>query len=93
MDTATILDLVKARIGISSNIRDAYLLAIVESIIKELQDEKGITLKEGNMNHIVFIADYAVWRYQSRDSSGGVPRHLQFRLHNLFIHSGGGSSV
>lgn len=89
MDTATILSLVKARIGISSSVRDTYLTAIVNSIIKELEDEKGITLDSQNMNHVMFIVDYSTWRYQNRDGEKGIPRHLQFRLHNLMIHDGG----
>lgn len=92
MNTATILELIKARIGISSNVRDTYLVAIVNSIIKELEDEKGIILDSENMNHTMFIVDYATWRYQNRDGEKGMPRHLQFRLHNLIIHNGGGPS-
>ena len=33
----------------------------------------------------MFIVDYSTWRYQSRDEAKGMPRHLQFRLHNIFI--------
>ena len=93
MDTATILELTKARLGISTSARDVYLVSIVESILTELEDEKGITLESENMNHTMFVVDYATWRYQSRDSSGALPRHLQWRLHNLFIHNGGGQDV
>ncbi|CAK7002033.1 hypothetical protein [Tissierella sp.] len=91
MKTATILALLKARIGISSDVRDTYLTAIVDSIITELEDEKGIVLDEKNMNQVMFIVDYATWRYQNRDGDKGIPRHLQFRLHNLIIHNGGGT--
>lgn len=89
MDTATILNLVKSRIGISSNVRDTYILAIIDGIIAELEDEKGITLDSTNANHLMFIVDYSTWRYQNRDSEKGMPRHLQFKLHNLIIHNGG----
>lgn len=93
MNVATILDLVKARIGISSSIRDTYLLAIIEGILEELEDEKGIVLEVDNANHLMFTVDYATWRYQNRDSIGGLPRHLQFRMHNLILHNGGETSV
>lgn len=89
MDTATILELVKARLGISTNVRDAYLVAIIEAVIKELEDEKGIMLEVDNKNHIMFIVDYSVWRYKSRDNTGALPEHLHFRLRNLYVHSGG----
>lgn len=92
MNTATILELIKARIGISSNVRDTYLTVIVDSIVQELEDEKGIALDSNNMNHVMFVVDYSTWRYQNRDGDKGMPRHLQFRLHNLMIHNGGGTS-
>ncbi|MDF2531633.1 MAG: hypothetical protein K0Q65_1214 [Clostridia bacterium] len=86
MDTSTILELVKARLGISTTVRDIYLTAIIESVIKELQDEKGLVLSETNMNHIMFIVDYAEYRYSNKGNPT-IPRHLQFRIHNLMIHN------
>ena len=93
MDAATVLELVKARLGISTSVRDAYLIAIIDGVIKELEDEKGIALDQINANHLMFVVDYSTWRYQNRDSEKGMPRHLQFRLHNLIIHNGGGGIV
>ena len=92
MDVTQILALVKARLGISTAVRDTYLAAIVSGVVKELEDEKGIVLQADNANHVMFCVDFATWRYQSRDSVGAMPRHLQFRLHNLIIHSGGGGA-
>lgn len=91
MDATTVLDLVKARLGISSNVRDIYISAIIDGVIKELEDEKGLVLDGANPYHLMFVVDYATWRYQNRDSPEGMPRHLQFRLHNLMIHTGGGA--
>ncbi len=91
MDASTVLDLVKARLGITTAVRDVYLTAIIAGVIDELEKEKGIQLDSGNAHHLMFVVDYATWRYQSRDESGAMPRHLQFRLHNLMIHAGGGS--
>lgn len=91
MDAAAVVALVKARLGISTAVRDTYLTAIVQGVIRELEDEKGIALADGDANQLMFIADYSTWRYQSRDSSGALPRHLQFRLHNLMIHAAGGA--
>lgn len=87
MDTSTVLELVKARLGISTTVRDIYLIAIIDGVIKELEDEKGIVLDSTNPYHLMFVVDYATWRYQNRDSDGAMPRHLQFRLHNLIIHT------
>ncbi|CWU70433.1 TPA: hypothetical protein LWK74_002243 [Listeria innocua] len=84
MSTDTILELVKAREGISSNVRDTYLLAIINGVIRELENEKSIALDEKDANHLMFIVDYTSWRYNNRDSDN-MPRHLQYRLHNLII--------
>lgn len=88
VDIAIALSLVKARLGITSTVRDEYLTAIINGLIKELEDVQGIPLEPDNQCHMMFVVDYAVWRYQSRDESGVMPRHLQFRLHNLFVHEG-----
>ncbi|MBC2721834.1 hypothetical protein [Desulfosporosinus sp.] len=88
MDTATVLALVKERLGIKTTVRDTYLTAIVEGVLKELEDEKGLVLDGANPYHLIFAVDYVTWRYQSRDSNTGMPRHLQYRLHNLMIHVG-----
>ncbi|WP_348623643.1 hypothetical protein ABFT51_24075 [Paenibacillus peoriae] len=87
MDAAAIVELVKERLGIRTTVRDTYLEAIAKSVITELEDEKGLALNAENFNHLLFCADYATWRYQSRDDSGAMPRHLQFRLHNLILHN------
>jgi len=91
MDESQILALVKARLGITTAVRDTYLAAIVSGVVGELEREKGITLDPADMNHVMFCVDYATWRYQSRDAPGDMPRHLQYRLHNLIISAGGGA--
>lgn len=92
MDASAVLTIVKERLGIRSTVRDTYLLAIIDGVIVELEDEKGLVLDGANPYHLIFVVDYASWRYQSRDSNTGMPRHLQYRLHNLVIHAGGGTS-
>lgn len=92
MDITNVLQLVKARIGITTAVRDSYLTAIIEGIIKELTDEKGLVLDGDNSYHLMFVVDFATWRYQNRDTMEAMPRHLQFRLHNMMIHAGGGAS-
>lgn len=88
METATVVSLVKERLGIRTNVRDTYLTAIAEGVIKELEDEKGLVLDSANPYHLMFVVDYATWRYQNPGKDGAMPRHLQFRLHNLIIHVG-----
>lgn len=87
MDVTAIVALVKERLGIKTNVRDTYLTAIVNGIVTELEDEKGVVLDETNLYHLLFCVDYACWRYQSKDSDKAMPRDIQYRLHNLIIHS------
>lgn len=86
MDETLILSLTKARLGISTTVRDAYLLAIVRGALKKLTDEQGIVLDPTNDNHRMFVVDYSAWKYESKNSEA-MPRHLQHDLHNLIIHS------
>ena len=87
------LELTKARLGISTTIRDSLLLNAVKSVVEELEDEKGLTLNYEGALHLDFVKDYATWRYQSVGSTETIftnntlpmPRHLQYRLHNLII--------
>lgn len=93
MDTAMILQLIKARKGISTTtVRDIYLLSIINGVIKELEDENGIVLEPGNDNHQMFIVDYVTWRYENKDSANGIPKHLYWRFKNLYVHNGGGTA-
>ena len=93
MDTNLVVSLVKARLGLSGETRDTYIAAIVSGAIKEMEDEKGLVLDGANPYHLMFIVDFATWRYLNRDQPGAMPRHLQFRLHNLIISGGGASDV
>jgi hypothetical protein len=79
------LSLLKARLGISSNVRDEYLLAIINGIRSELVDLYGVALDDASQHQFMFIVDYATYRYQNKEESGAMPRHLQFRLHNLIV--------
>ena len=92
MDINIILGLVKSKLGISTTVRDTYLQAIINGVVKELEDEQGLTLDSSNSYHLLFVVDYVEWRYSSKDKEGAMPRHLQFRLHNLVIHVGGDTS-
>ncbi len=87
------LELTKARIGLSTTVRDLYLEKIIESIITELSESHGLSLKSDNSYHLMFVVDFADWRYSNRDSEKGMPRHLQFRLHNMIIKNLGNDNV
>ncbi|MGM1048399.1 MAG: hypothetical protein ACQEXX_19980 [Bacillota bacterium] len=100
MDETQVVALVKERLGIRSDVRDTYITAIAKGVMKELEDEKGLTLDADNPYHLLFVCDYATWYYQSSSSNETtftgqpltMPRHLQFRLHNLMVHAGSGKT-
>lgn len=87
MNLGIVLQLVKENLGIKTDVRDGYLNAIIKGVIKELEDEKGLALDGNNDYHLLFVVDYAVWSYRNKDGAE-MPRHLQFRLHNMIIHNG-----
>ena len=84
MDEGQLLELLKLKLGISTDLRDKPLKKIISSVITELTDNLGIELVGERADHEMFIVDYAAYRYE-----GGVdmPRHLQWRLPHLQIAS------
>ena len=83
-----ILGLVKATLGYKSAVRDELLKVIIKSIVDELEIQKRITLKYDNSEHIMFVVDYAVFRYENK-GAGTLPRNLEYRLRNLMVKYGG----
>lgn len=81
------LELLKANLGITSDARNDYLQAVIDSVTDELMNEKGIDIKDDDNVQIMFLVDYAAWRYRER-GEGVMPRNIQYRLHNLMIHNG-----
>ena len=82
------LPLVKASLGYKSSVRDELLQMIIKSIVDELTIQKRIKLVADNSEHLMFIVDYAVFRYENKGGSI-MPRNLEYRLRNLIIKFGG----
>lgn len=82
MDTNLLLKLLKLKLGISTEVRDTPLTQLIQSVIDELENNLGVSLDSCRSDHEMFIVDFAAYRYE-----GGMdmPRHLQWRLHNLQI--------
>ena len=83
-----ILGLVKATLGYKSSVRDELLKVIVKSVVDELEIQKRIKLDFENAEHLMFIVDYAVFRYENK-GAGTLPRNLEYRLRNLIVKYGG----
>jgi len=86
MDTGQLLELLKLKLGISTKLRDNPLEKIIDAVISELENTFGVVLDPERADHEMFLVDFAAYRYE-----GGVdmPRHLQWRLHNLQVSSKG----
>ncbi|MGV3007025.1 hypothetical protein [Streptococcus pluranimalium] len=86
MDKGQLLELLKLKLGISTTLRDKPLKKIIDAVISELEKTFGVTLDSDRADHEMFLVDFAAYRYE-----GGVdmPRHLQWRLHNLQVSSKG----
>lgn len=87
MTKADLLILLKMRLGISSVAKDPLLNHLIDATEKMLDDEKGIEVDMLNPVITEFIINYSVWKYESKGEQGGMPRHLQYALHNLMIHN------
>ena len=88
MNKELILDLVKAKEGITTTIRDNYISHIIKGTIDELTRIKGVKLDENNHARVLFVVDYAHYRYCNKDGVA-IPRNLQYRLNDLIIKDGG----
>lgn len=84
MDRTTLLELLKLKLGISTILRDEPLKKILDSVITELEQIFGVKLDKERADHEMFLVDFAAYRYEG---GADMPRHLQFRLHNLQISS------
>lgn len=87
-DIDKILGLVKATLGYKSTVRDELLKMIIKSIVDELEIQKRIKIDFDNAEHLMFIVDYAVFRYENK-GVGTLPRNLEYRLRNLMVKYGG----
>lgn len=85
-----VLNLLKQRLGISTNVRDALLSALIKGIADDCKETHGITLDENNGHHVLFVLDWATWKYQHPED-GATPRSIDFRLKNLIIQKAGAS--
>lgn len=83
-----VLPLLKARLGISTGVRDALLNALVSGIVADCENTHGILLNKELPDHIMFVLDWATWKYQHPED-GTTPRSIQFRLKNLIIQKAG----
>lgn len=70
------LELVKAKLGISSTVRDAVLTSIIGGVTKDFSDIYGLNVAD----YQDLASDLVVFRYKGRDSEGEIPKHIHRRI-------------
>lgn len=90
----SILELTKAKLGITSNKRDVYLSALIEAAIGELKRLQGIRadiFDEADVKD--FVADLVAYKYRTHDPAP-MPEHLKERRRLLWLkYAGRGDDV
>ena len=57
---------------------------IIDSVVDELEEVKGIPFDFDNNEIVMYVVDMAVFRYQNL-GGGTMPRNLEYRLRNLIV--------
>lgn len=83
MTAEQLMELLKLKLGIRSDVQDVRLEHLIQAIIEELTEEKGIAISMDNPRHTSFITDYAEYRYKNVTEE--MPRYLLHRLHNMYL--------
>lgn len=85
IDMAQALSLMKARMNRlqSDTSLDNYFDARLRSAMKELEGT-GIHLTD-SAEDLLLVVDYAVWAYQNRDNTGGMPDWLRLRRRERWL--------
>ena len=85
--TMDILEIVKVRVGISSNVRDDFINTLIQATIEQLEKSNGIVLDEQNIAHNVFLADFVAWRYDNQGNDT-MPNYLRIQFNELWNAQG-----
>lgn len=84
-----LLQVVKWRLGITTNIKDEFITFLIESTLKEMKSQHKMELTDENHEEKAelreFIVDYVCYKYNNTEYKG-MPRFLQLKLHNLKIN-------
>ena len=71
-----------------TSLDDTALMPRLKGAVETLK-ENGIELTD-KINDILLMVDYAVWRYENRDSPEDMPKWLRRIRRDRFLHTGGG---
>lgn len=79
-----ILALLKLDLGITSDAKDDYFLALIDSAVSEIS-ARGVKLDFAATEDLLLISDYAAWAYRKRTSDTAMSKSLCHRLRNRAV--------
>ena len=88
MDIIELMQTIRFRLNINTSDfeplnKELEILAL--ATIEELTIINGLDIDLSSPMIYSFVADYVVFKHSNSDNKIVMPRHLQFRLHNLII--------
>ena len=88
MSNEEILELVKFNLGLMTDVRDKYLMTLIDGAIAELEN-KNVS-PDGQTDsyqtaYYYFVHDYVAWMYRNRGGEIKLSPGLRLRLNNLII--------
>ena len=75
------------RMQSDTSLDETALLPRLRGAVETLR-KNGVKLTD-SADDVVLLADYAVWRYQNRDSPEEMPKWLRRLRRERFLHTGG----
>ena len=78
------MNLLKIDLGITHNLRDAYLIPLIKGSQIEIE-KRGIKLDLNNTADQILLSDYAAWSYRKRQEDIPLANNIQHRLRNRII--------
>ncbi len=87
-DVTVALQMVKARLNRlpGDTSLDEYLTMRLEAVVEEYAGN-GVILDDTSTSDTMLLVDTAVWQYQNRDSSAGMPEWLRLRRRERWLHN------
>ena len=87
-----VLKLLKLDLGVSTDKRDEYFNAVLESAVLELK-RKGIFVDLTSADDQMLLSDYAAWQYRKRQEDVPISNNLKRRLMNRKMRNRAGGNA
>lgn len=89
MNEATMLEMLRIDLGITTTKYDARLKKLLESAKTEIERE-GVTLSPSDsVSDANLVIQYTGWLWRKRDTGEGMPRMIRWQINNRLFEVGG----